>query len=138
MADTPQRPVDPDLAAARAALSGVPELPGATYAKVQRELRGPAREWAAKVSMMDPPEIFHRTDGQLPADASIADRRNSLLGQVDGAREEYEAQQARSARFFEQFPDSGQGPRPADGADGARQVTGSRVERAAANSLKKG
>jgi hypothetical protein len=142
MPDTPRRPVDPELAAARAALSGLAEPPGAAYAEVLRESLGPAGEWAVKVSMMDPPEIFYRTEGKLAADTNIADRRDSLLGQVDGAREEYAAQQARSARFFAEFRDSGQGPRSADGAqvsgDGARQVTGGRVDKANGSSLKKG
>ena len=109
-------PSEPD--AARVALDGVASMGRApSY--------GPARDWAHRVGMMEPPEILHRT-ASAPEGTSIADRRDALLGQVDGARAEYQADQRASASFAKEFP-----------ADGARQATGSRVGRPAGGTLKR-
>ena len=110
-------PSEPD--AARIALAGV-------ASNGRAPSYGPARDWAHRVGMMEPAEVLHRT-AKAPEGTSIDDRRDALLGQVDGARTEYAKDQAAKASFAKQFPSH----------DGARQSTGARAEKPAGDSLKR-
>ena len=152
MTETPNGPLDPEMARAKAALTGVADPRGATYSpgggssRPRNEPTARAQAWARTVLDMTPADIAERTRGMGPV-PGIPERRSSLLAEVNGARQAYnELRAAADQRGVggsvnntdrdvptPGIPDNGPtgsaGDGPGSSAAGSeRPVTGSRIE----------